>query len=98
MGTYAPPIGPGTSFTDLVPGVASQTFGITVGNGYVVTFNPVDPANPGVLYLYDSSGNILLTMAVGGSYGFSTPGGTGFYFTGTKGARNASVIQPTINY
>jgi hypothetical protein len=64
----------------------------------VVTFNPVDPENPGVLRLYDSSDTAVLEMPQGGSYGFSSPGGTGFYFKATKGARNASIVEPTLFY
>lgn len=98
MVAFPIPIGEGNSVADLIPTVASRTFTLERGNDYVVTFNPVNIDDPGVLYLYDSANTVLLTMNQGGSYGLSTPGGTGFYFKGTKGARNASVINPTITY
>lgn len=98
MVAFPVPIGVGTSFSDLAPNVATRTFEIRLGNGYIVTFNPVDVNDPGVLTLYDSANTAILTMAQGGSYGLSTPTGTGFYFKGTKGARNASVVDPTIIY
>lgn len=98
MVAFPVPIGPGTSFSDLAPQKASAAFGIASGNGYTVTFNPVDISDPGTLTLYDSSNVAVLVMNQGGSYGFSTPAGTGFYFKGTKGARNASVIEPSIVY
>ena len=96
---FPQPVGPGTSFADLKPGsVATVTFTMPSGNGLIVTFNPIDPADPGVLTLYDASAIAVLEMIQGGSYGFSSPGGAGFYFSATKGARNASVVEPTLFY
>lgn len=96
---FNPPIGPGTSISELAPApAASRTFDIARGT-YVVTYNPVDVNNPGVLYLYNSSDVVVLDMPQGGSYGLTVAAdGTGFYFKGTRGARNASVIEPTIVY
>ena len=96
---FPQPVGPGTSFADLpANSAASATFTMPVGNGLVVTFNPNDPADPGVLTLYNGSGVAVLEMVQGGSYGLSTSGGTGFYFSATKGARNVSVVEPTLFY
>lgn len=99
MVAFPQPVGPGTSFADLKPSsVATPTFTVPSGNGLIVTFNPISVSDPGVLTLYNGSGTAVLEMAQGGSYGFSSPGGSGFYFSATKGARNASVVEPTLFY
>ena len=98
MVAFPQPAGPGTSFADLPPAANSTTFSVPAGNGLIVTFNPIDVSNPGVAYLYDSAGTAVVTMEQGGSFGFSSPGGSGFYFKATLGARNVSVIEPTLFY
>ena len=99
MVAFPQPIGPGTAVADLAPSPAiSRTFDVPAGNGLIVTFNPLSISDPGVATLYDSANTAVLEMAQGGSYGFSSPGGDGFYFKATKGARNVSVVEPTIVY
>ena len=99
MAAFPQPIGPGTSFADIAPSPArSGTFTMPMGNGLIVTFNPIVPESPGVLTLYNGSDVAVLEMLQGGSYGFSSIGGSGFYFTATKGARNVSLIEPTLFY
>jgi hypothetical protein len=98
MVAFPQPTGPGSSVADLAPLVRSRTLSVPSGNGMVVTFNPVDVGDPGVATLYDSSDVAVLVMEQGGSYGFSSVGGDGFYFKATKGARNVSVVEPTLVY
>ena len=99
MVAYPQPTGHGTSFANLLPSsVRTATFTAPSGNGLIVTFNPIDPGDPGVASLYNASDVAVLEMAQGGSYGFSSPGGAGFYFSATKGARNVSIIEPTLFY
>lgn len=99
MVAFPQPVGPGTAIADVAPAPArSRTFSIPAGNGLIVTFNPVAVGNPGVATLYNGSDVAVLVMEQGGSYGFSSPGGDSFYFTATKGARNVSVVEPTLVY
>lgn len=100
MPAFPIPVGPGTSVADLSPSPAcSRTFDIAAGDNYVVTFNPVDPNDAGILSLYDSTGTSVLDMPRGGSYPFvAAAAGTNFYFKATKGARNASIVEPTLFY
>ena len=99
MVAFPQPIGPGFSAADVpLPPAASRTFTMPSGNGLIVTFNPIVIGDPGVATLYDGSDVAVLEMAQGGSYSFSSPGGDGFYFKATKGARNVSVVEPTIVY
>ena len=99
MVAFPQPTGPGTSVADLAPSPAtSRTFSVPAGNGLIVTFNPLVIGDPGVLTLYNSAGTAMLEMDRGGSFGFSSPGGDGFYFKATKGARNASIVEPTLVY
>lgn len=98
MVAFPMPVGPGTSIADLAPQAASRTFTVPAGNGLIVTFNPVAVGDPGVATLYNGSDVAVLAMSQGGSYGFSSPGGSGFYFKATKGARNVSVVEPTLFY
>ena len=99
MVAFPQPIGPGTSISDVpVAPATSRTFTMPSGNGLIVTFNPRDPSDPGVVTLYNGSDVAVLVMEQGGSYGFSSAGGDSFYFKATKGARNVSVVEPTIVY
>lgn len=98
MVAFPQPVGPGTSFLDLAPARETATFTVPAGNGMIVTFNPISVSDPGIAYLYDSAGTAVLEMVQGGSYGFSSPGGSGFYFKATKGARNVSLVEPTLFY
>jgi hypothetical protein len=99
MVAFPQPIGPGFSAADVpVSPATSRTFTMPSGNSLIVTFNPISVSDPGVVTLYNASDVAVLEMAQGGSYGFSSPGGDGFYFKATKGARNVSVVEPTIVY
>ena len=90
------PIGPGASFSDVRAGsVATANF--TIGEGYAVaTFQPVDVNSPGTATLYDSAGNIILTMDTEGYEStIVPPGGLTFYFKATLGAKVLALTQPT---
>lgn len=91
------PIGPGVSFSNVRAGsIATSNF--TLGEGYaVVTFQPVDVNDPGVVTLYDSSGNVVLTLNSEGYEPAVVPlGGMTYYFKATLGAKLLAMTQPTV--
>ncbi len=91
------PIGVGASFSPVrTDSVATANF--TLGEGYaVLTFQPVDPNNPGVATLYDSSNNVVVTLDRGGYANVMVPsGGLTYYFKATKGAQLLALTQPSV--
>lgn len=91
------PIGPGASFSKVPAGsIATATF--TMGEGLaIVTFQPVNLNNPGVVTLYDSSDNVILTMNSEGYDNVQVPTrGLSYYFKATLGANLLAMTQPTV--
>ena len=91
------PTGMTASFS-AVPKGSVATANFSFGRGYaVVTFQPVDVNNPGVATLYDSDGNVILTMDREGYANAMVPeGGATYYFKATLGANILAMTQPTI--
>lgn len=90
------PIGPGQSFSNVAKNsIATSTF--SMGEGYaVVTFQPLVLSDPGVVTLYDSSDNVILTMNSEGYEAVVVPnGGASYYFKATLGAKILAMTQPT---
>lgn len=89
------PTGPTASFPAVRVNVATSNF--TFGEGYaIVTFQPVNVNDPGIATLYDSAGNVILTMDAEGYSPFNVPiGGGTYYFAATKGANILAMTQPT---
>ena len=91
------PTGPTASFSAVPKGeIATASF--TFGRGLAtVTFQPVDVNNPGGATLYDSAGNVILTMDRAGYANAMVPeGGATYYFKATLGANILAMTQPTI--
>ncbi len=90
------PAGVTASFSPV--GVNVQTANFTMPEGVaVITFQPVDPNNPGVVTLYDSAANVILTINAEGYETFQVaPGGGTYYFKGTLGARLLAATVPSI--
>jgi hypothetical protein len=90
------PTGPTASFPAVKSNVATGNF--TFGEGQaIVTFQPVSLNDPGVATLYDSAGNVILTMDAEGYSPVVVPvGGQTYYFSATKGANILAMTQPTI--
>lgn len=91
------PIGPTASFSNVPAGsIATSTF--TMGDGTaVVTFQPVDVNNPGVVTLYDNSDNsaVLTLNSEGYEMAVVPPGGKTYYFKATLGAKILAMTLPT---
>ncbi len=94
QGSAPIPNGVTASFAALKPNVNSATF--AMGEGVVViTFQPADVNDPGVLSLYTSGGTLLITMMAIGHATYQVPsGGASYYFSGTKGAAIAAMTLP----
>ena len=89
------PVGITASFPNVrTDSVATSNF--TMDGGFkVVTFQPVNPGNPGIAYLYDSSNTLRLTMTEGGNYMFQvSDAGETFYFKATLGANILAMTTP----
>lgn len=91
------PIGPGASFSKVPAGsIATSTF--TLGEGYaIITFQPCDVNNPGLVSLYDSGNNVVATVDGEGYETVMVPiGGMTYYFKATLGANLIAMTQPTV--
>ena len=104
------PTGVGASFAKVPPGgtTGSFTLGTTDtyannainGNSVIITFQPVDPANPGTVTLNDtssySSSQVVLTITAGGYTLWAIPnGGATYTFTATNGANILAMTFPS---
>ncbi len=88
------PNGITTSFSNVQPNVSTPTFTFP-GGVVVITFNPLNVDSPGVLTLYDSAGNVLLTMTQQGSYPWQVPAPTAaYYFTSTAAIGTVAMTLP----
>jgi hypothetical protein len=90
------PIGITASFSTVRPNNATAKFDMPAGP-VVITFNPSDWANPGVLSLYDTSDVVLMTMTQGGNYAWSVPAPQAtYYFKSTAAISTVAMTQPTV--
>lgn len=91
------PTGVGVSFSPVkIASVATSTFSFGPGMA-IITFQPVNPNDPGVVTLYDSSGNAIFTMDREGYATEMVPeGGKSYYFGATKGANLLAMTQPSL--
>ena len=74
--------------------VATANATFSDGGNAVLTFQPVDPNNPGVATLYDSGNNALVTMNQGGYAAFYIPTGGGTYYW--KATLGANIVAITL--
>jgi hypothetical protein len=97
MTSYPIPTGVGFSVSP-VPKSSVASRSNTIGPGYaIVTFQPFDVNCPGVLSLYDSADNLILTMDRAGYENVLVPdGGLTYYFKATLGAQLAALTQPSV--
>lgn len=80
----------------LFDSVATANATFSDGGRAVLTFQPVDPDNPGVATLYDSSGTVQMTMNHGGYANIVIPqGGATYYWTATLGANIVAITLPS---
>lgn len=93
----AVPIGLTASFSNVKTGsVATANFTMPAGT-VIITFQAVDVQNPGVVTLYDSGDNALITMNTDGQEIYRVPhGGATYYFKATLGANLLAMTQPNI--
>lgn len=102
MTTYPLPIGPTASFSPVAANTNTATFYMPPGM-MIVTFNPADVNNPGVLTLYTSAGTSMMTMKEAGHFPFIVPGedkvqtaGANYYFSCTQPMNLVGATVPTI--
>ncbi len=90
------PIGVTASFKDVGINVATANF--TFDEGFaVVTFQPRDPNNTGLAYLYDSDSNLILTFDREGYQTHAVPaGGKTYYFKASLGANMLAMTRPSL--
>lgn len=90
------PIGVTASISPVLVNVNTRTFAMPEGMA-VVTFHPVDVNNPGIATLYDSAGNVILTINAEGYETFQVPlGGMTYYFAATLGAALLAATVPSV--
>ncbi len=88
------PNGITASFSGVQPNINTATFTMP-GGMVVITFNPADVSSPGVLTLYDTSGNALLSMTQGGNFPWQVPApSTNYYFSSTTAIRTVAMTLP----
>jgi hypothetical protein len=96
MPAYPIPIGITASFNNVrTDSVATADFTMPSGTA-VVTFQPVDPNDPGVATLYDNADDsVVVTMKSAGYDIVSVPqGGKTYYWKATKGANILAMTIP----
>lgn len=88
------PNGITASFSNVRANDNTATFVMSAGM-VVITFNPRDVDRPGVLTLYDSGNNALLTMTQGGSYPWQVPSpSASYYFSSTAHIGTVAMTLP----
>ena len=93
------PTGVGVSFAKVDKNAATKTFSFGEQGIVVLTFQPVDVNNPGVVTLYDSSDNVIVTMNTEGYETFQVPvGGASYYFKATLGANILAATIPSVGW
>lgn len=97
MASYPVPIGVGASFSPVAAVVATNSFTIGTPGYAIVTFQPLDVNDPGLVTLFDSAANTILTMDRAGYENVMVPGGgLTYYFTASKGAALLAMTSPSI--
>ena len=93
------PIGVGVSFSNVQPNVVTADFTLPEGT-HIITFQPVNPNNPGVVTLYDDTGTADSTILTMNMEGYETlqvgVGGGTYYFNTTLGANILAATSPSI--
>lgn len=91
------PIGITASFSNVRAGsIATANFTMPPGT-VIITFQAVDVQNPGVVTLYDSGDNAILTINTDGQEIYRVPhGGATYYFKATLGANLLAMTLPNI--
>ncbi len=91
------PIGVTASISPVASGsIATRSFTMPEGIA-VVTFQPLNVNDPGVVTLYDSGNNVILTINAEGYETFQVPlGGGTYYFKATLGAQLLAATVPSV--
>ena len=96
MATGSAPIPNGVtaSFAGVKPNTNTATFTMSAGV-VVITFQPADVNDPGVMSLYNSSDVLQLTMSAIGHTAHQVPSpSASYYFSTTKGAAIVAMTLP----
>lgn len=93
--SYPIPEGVTSSFSFPQAGANTATFTLPGSAQAVITFQPLDMNNPGVLTLYDSGNVAIFTMLAAGYAPLIVPGaGASYYISTTLGAKLVAATVP----